>query len=139
MMTELEPRQEAGAQTPRGYEESDARLRPVLTFGAGLAVFALVVLLAMAGMFGYFARRQARWDRPLPPVAATPVPPVGPRLQTAPARDLKDMRWTEELQLSTYGWVDKEAGIVRIPIDRAMDLLAERGLPVRGEGGKGKN
>jgi hypothetical protein len=34
-------------------------------------------------------------------------------------------------RLSSYGWVDREAGIVRIPIDRAMDLLAERGLPAR--------
>jgi hypothetical protein len=55
--------------------------------------------------------------------------PAGPSLQPLPALDLARFRAEEELALGTYGWVDKDKGIVRIPIERAMGLLAERGLP----------
>jgi len=41
------------------------------------------------------------------------------------------MRAAQERQLTTYGWLDKEKQTVRIPIDRAMELLAKRGLPAR--------
>ena len=46
--------------------------------------------------------------------------------------NLKAFREHEHEVLTTYGWADKSAGVVRIPIDRAKDLLLERGLPVRG-------
>jgi hypothetical protein len=55
--------------------------------------------------------------------------PAGPSLQPLPARDLAQFRAEEDLALGSYGWVDKEKGIVRIPIERAMRLLEERGLP----------
>ena len=48
--------------------------------------------------------------------------------------ELNDIRKREEDILSTYGWVDQNAGTVHIPIDRAMDLLAQQGLPVRQSG-----
>lgn len=57
-----------------------------------------------------------------------------PRLETDEATEINDFRRKEEDTLRTYGWVDKDAGTVRIPIDRAMQLIAERGLPVRPEG-----
>jgi hypothetical protein len=124
------------AETPsHGHEVSDVRLRPVLSFGVGMLVIALVVLFAMAWMFQYFAGRQARLDVPGSPVAERRPPPE-PRLQTAPAQDLNAIRAAEDAVLSSYGWSDRQAGIVRIPIDRAMELLAERGLPVRGESRK---
>ncbi len=37
--------------------------------------------------------------------------------------------------MHSYGWVDQPAGVVRIPIDRAMELLAQRGLPTRPQAG----
>jgi hypothetical protein len=51
--------------------------------------------------------------------------------QAAPDEALKQLRATEEALLTTYGWADRENGVVRIPIDRAMELLLERGLPAR--------
>ena len=63
-------------------------------------------------------------------VDARRLPPM-PRLQSAPITDLKDMRAAEEQILNGYGWVDQANGVVRIPIDRAIDLLAQRGLPTR--------
>ena len=58
--------------------------------------------------------------------------PPEPRLQTAAPLDLKHYRDDQEKILAGYGWVDSQAGIVRIPVDRAMDLLLQKGYPVRG-------
>jgi hypothetical protein len=54
-----------------------------------------------------------------------------PQLEENERQELKDVRLAEERTLHSYGWVDEKAGIVRIPIERAMELTAERGLPVR--------
>jgi hypothetical protein len=52
-----------------------------------------------------------------------------PRLQTNPRGDLQALRAHEEQLLNSYGWVDQGAGVVHVPIDRAMQLIAQRGLP----------
>jgi hypothetical protein len=65
---------------------------------------------------------------------ARPLPPP-PRLQTYPFTDLKDLRHEEARLLENYEWVDKNAGVVRIPIERAIDVLADKGLPYRQPGG----
>ena len=61
-----------------------------------------------------------------------------PQLQENEVPDLKAIRAAEEQVLHSYAWVDPEANVVRIPIDRAIDLLAERGLPVRAHVGEVK-
>ena len=61
--------------------------------------------------------------------------PPEPRLQTNPRQDLSDLRAREDQLLNSYGWVDKNTGVVRIPIERAMQLIVERGLPTRSESG----
>jgi hypothetical protein len=55
----------------------------------------------------------------------------GPNLQDNPTADMIKMRTDERVSLSTYGWVDRKGGVARIPIERAMDLLAAKGLPAR--------
>jgi hypothetical protein len=54
--------------------------------------------------------------------------PPQPRLQVYPVRHWKDFQGAERERLSTYGWMDRSTGAVHVPIDRAMDLIAERGL-----------
>ena len=54
-----------------------------------------------------------------------------PRLQVDASKELRQMRAAEDAALSSYGWVDKDAGIVKIPVDRAMEILAKKGLPAR--------
>jgi hypothetical protein len=66
-------------------------------------------------------------------VGERPLPP-SPRLQNYPFQDIKELRQNETPLLGAYQWIDRNAGTVRIPIDRAMDLLAERGLPYRKAG-----
>ena len=55
-----------------------------------------------------------------------------PRLLVNEPANLADLRTHEHEMLTTYGWMDKSAGIVRLPIERAKELILERGLPVRG-------
>ena len=59
--------------------------------------------------------------------------PQTPRIEEHPAIELKELHSQEDRILSTYGWTDKKAGLVRIPIDRAMELQLERGFPMRKE------
>jgi hypothetical protein len=112
------------------YETQDLGARAVRLFAAGLAVLAVFTLLAMAGVLRLFSRGDiemaVKAPRPGEPPAA-----AEPRLQISPARDLQEMRALEDEQLHGYGWVDRQAGIAAIPIERAMELIAQRGLAVR--------
>ncbi len=58
-------------------------------------------------------------------------PTPNPKLQTSPQADLATMQQQDRSVLNSYGWVDRNVGLVRIPISRAMELIVERGLPVR--------
>lgn len=115
------------------HEETDVDIRAILTFAAGLVVVLLVVSAIVGGIFRYFDAREARQEPPAYPLAAQQenrLPPE-PRLQTNPRADLRDLREQEDKTLSTYGWVDRNAGVVRIPIDDAMKRTIQRGLPAR--------
>jgi hypothetical protein len=117
------------------HEESDVNFRAIVGFGVGLIVVAAVVQLLIYVLFGYFNSRegvQAPAEYPLASAQGQREPPE-PRLQTNPRQDLADMRAKEDEQLTSYGWVDRNAGVVRIPIDAAMKLTLERGLPARTE------
>jgi len=57
--------------------------------------------------------------------------PAGPRLQAIPANEIFEFRQRENAELNEYGWVDRNAGTVHIPIDKAKELLLQRGLPSR--------
>ena len=117
------------------HEESDVNIRAILGFGAGLIVVAAVVHLLIYVLFGYFNSRdgvQSPAEYPLAAAQGQREPPE-PRLQTNPRQDLADLRAKEDELLASYGWVDRNAGVVRIPIDAAMRLTLERGLPSRTE------
>ena len=119
--------------TGRSHEVRDVQVRPIVTFTVGLVILTGVVLLLMAWLFHYFATRQAQLDSPPSPLAVERQGPPAPRLEVVLDQVLQEVRADEEALLHTYGWVDQQAGVVRIPIDRAMTLLLERGLPVRTE------
>jgi hypothetical protein len=115
----------------RGHEERDIRLRPLIISGVSLAALAGLSLLAMWVLFGYFAARQMRLETDLHPLLEARQLPPEPRLQVSPQLDTRAILGQERAILSSYGWVDRQAGIVRIPIGRAIELLTERGLPAR--------
>ena len=117
------------------HEESDVDIRAILGFGAALIAVAAAVHILIFGLFGFFERREGVKVPAAYPLAAAEGhrEPPEPRLQTDPRQDMADLRAREDDRLGSYGWVDKNAGIVRIPIDAAMQLTLERGLPARTE------
>jgi hypothetical protein len=114
------------------HEKTDATTRPIFRFVAALAVFVAVAMLAMALLFRYFTQREAILDTSLSPLASeAPETVAGPLLQPNPPVDLERLRREENAHLNSYGWVDEREGLAHIPIDRAIELMAERGLPAR--------
>lgn len=112
------------------YERTDFSTRVTI----GIIVGTLVTVWVLSSLvYLYFAylthNRAATSPRPLPvEVHGNPLPPE-PRLQQSPREDLKAMRTREDWMLSHYTWVDKQKGIVGIPIDRAIQMIAQRGIP----------
>lgn len=113
-----------------GYEKSDLSVKAIVVFGAVLAVVLVGSLVAMGWLFGFFSAEEAKRDVPPSPLATTRPAVPEPRLQVDAIGDLKRLRAAEDAILGSYGWVSKETGMARIPIDRAMRLLVDRGLPV---------
>jgi hypothetical protein len=115
------------------HETSDVNIRAILGFGVGLIVVAIGIHFTVWLLFEYFAAREAQRVAPEYPLAAAQgerMPPE-PRLQTTPREDLRELQVSEGELLTSYGWVDRNAGIVRIPVSEAMRLTLERGLPTR--------
>jgi len=116
--------------TPGGYEKSDLSPKAISIFGVVLSAVVIVAMVVAAWMFGFFASWQAKQDVPPSPLASSGPGAPEPRLQVHAVRDMKALRAAEDEVLTSYGWVSKEAGMARIPIERAMQLVLERGLPV---------
>lgn len=108
------------------HERTDVSVRGVLLAGAVLAAAGIVVQLLVGVQFGALDRARTRENPPPPPIAAAPLEgPPEPRLQTMPAEDLAQLRAREDTTLDGYGWEDRAAGVVHIPIARAMELVAK--------------
>lgn len=117
-----------------GHETDTGDVRAIGITALALAIGIAIVLILVAGIFQYL-RYHPAVVLPANPLAETDQQqfPPAPRIEEHPANDLDALHRREEHILSTYGWTDKKAGIVRIPIDRAMELQLERGFPVRRE------
>jgi len=103
-----------------------------LIFAIGLLVTAVVVHLLVWMLFAYFAGRETRRAiRQFPLAGQQERMPPSPRLQVNPREDLRELRAGEDAVLNSYGWVDRNNGIARIPIGDAMKLTVQRGLPAR--------
>jgi hypothetical protein len=114
-----------------GHEVSDINPKRVAMVGLALATVIAVSLLVTYGLFHYFYSGETR-TRPLPsPLSYSREATPEPRLSVEPGKDLKTLRSEEDAMLKSYGWIDRDKGVVHIPIDRAIEILAERGLPVR--------
>ena len=121
-----------GSRSPHvRHEPGDVNAGALTKFGLAMAALIVVFLFGLWGVFEYLKNREAELGRPAYSSAlvnAQKQPPE-PRLQAFPARDMRDMRAAEEKILHQYAWIDPDKGIVRIPVERAMDLIAQRGLP----------
>ena len=110
-----------------------------INFGALVKLIGLLfillggVFLVSLGLNRLLTRYGAGHDQPESPMADMHRLPPEPRLQVDPAVDLIRLRDVEDETLNTYAWIDVDAGKARIPIARAMAIVADRGLPSRKE------
>jgi hypothetical protein len=125
---------DAHVSTPQGgHERSDVAIRPLVWIAVILVAVTIVVHVALWLAMRTFERDERRADPPRSPVAELRAVPPEPRLQptrdhhpSMPWTDLKAMREHNDRVLSTAGWVDRERGVARIPIEQAMQMLLER-------------
>ncbi len=141
-----------GSNARDGYEHEDFSTGAIVGSLIGLAVMCIVSFFIVVGMYHYLESTQ------MDHVAANPMVPMKPdtrhmtsnpksndpmdvmeveafpkpRLQRDDVQEMREQLYGEEAKLQSYGWVDKDSGEARIPINRAMELVAARGLPTRG-------
>jgi hypothetical protein len=114
----------------RRHEVTDLPVRPFL-FLVGLLAASTVVVVVLVGLFiqgiGSWFSTADKTGRGLPQPMSFPEP----RLQLSPSSEMREYTARMTRELNNYGWIDRKAGVVRLPIERAMELLVERGVPVR--------
>ena len=129
------------------FEREDLGAKPILIFMISLAIGCVLVAIVLRGLYSYLSA----YDNTHQPVQSPLLPPARgetrivipgdiakfpqPRLESDERLEIKDFRLQEDQKLNSYGWVDQPAGVVHIPIDRAMQLVAQRGLPTRPQAG----
>jgi hypothetical protein len=119
------------AESNPGHEKTDVPARPLANIGIAIVVLVGGSFLAIAIMFKVFDYYQPRFDRPPHPMADKRQVSSAPRIQIDPPQQKKDLRQIEDHLLTTYDWVEQDEGLVRIPIKRAIEILAEKNLPVK--------
>jgi hypothetical protein len=113
-----------------GHETTDVNVWAVGKFAIGLVVVCVVSIGLLFGLLKFFqSREETSVANTVEPTKIFPQP----QLQKTPIPDLKAIRAEEDKLLNGYAWVDPPKGVVRIPVDRAIEVLAQRGLPSRGE------
>lgn len=110
-----------------GFEETDVNVVAVGKFGLALLLVTIMAMALLVGVFNYFKASEGGVATTVDPTKVFPEP----QLQKTPIPDLKAVRAAEDQVLTSYGWVDQQKGVVRIPIAQAMDLVVKKGLPVR--------
>jgi hypothetical protein len=110
-----------------GHEHSDWNLTWVVGGGITLIVSVAIMLIASWWIFREFQYWAS--TRQLGTVTGPPAAPPEPRLQVSPTADWSEMLEREQAILHSYGWVDRSRGIVRIPIERQMEIVARGGFP----------
>jgi len=121
-------------ETPKdaAHEYTDANVWIIVKFALWLAVSAIVVHVGMYFAYGYSVERREVTDVEYPlAVGEERRLPAAPRLQAIPLREGFEFREKENAELHTYGWIDRNAGTVRLPIDEAMKRTVASGLPSR--------
>jgi hypothetical protein len=118
-----------------GYEKRDANVKGLLQFAFWMAVVLLVTMVGMRFAFDSFKTNQPLGATASPMVKLTDrMLPPSPRLQVLPHQELVDYCAAQQQEVNTYAWVNQPSGVVRIPVDRAMELILSRGLPTRSAG-----
>jgi len=114
------------------HERRDVNVFQISAFGIGLLLACIVTAFAMWALFDWFFAREDKKNQSNAAAAMMkerPQLPPEPRLQAQPKVELRDMHSDEDTILNSYGWIDPNKGIVRIPVDQAIDIVSQKGLP----------
>jgi hypothetical protein len=145
--------QHANSNGHGDYERRDIRVADVVYFLAALAFSVLIVYFLATGVYRALEKRSQEQQPPVSPLVKNVpedtrhLPPEyhgnyeeylkknfpAPQLEIDERTQLNSIITKQEEQLNSYGYIDEKAGTLHIPIERAMDLIAQRGLPVRGQ------
>ena len=120
----------SGRTSNSGHEGTDLSLKPMIAFALALIALAVVVHFALGLFMTRFEADAKRAKTQVPPLFTDQqgqFPP--PNTPVAPREELARHRDRERAVFTTYGWTDRDKGLARVPIDRALEILAERGLP----------
>lgn len=113
----------------KGYIDDDVHGRPFIWFAVIFGAFCVMAVIAVTyfykGLSGYHERNQAAVPTK---VDVGQVSPPGPQLQADPVADMVAMDKAQSALLASYGWVDKDNGVARIPIDKAIELALEHSM-----------
>ena len=124
------------ASTPpgSGHEHTDANVWLIVKFGVWLFVSAVIIHVGLGFMFALLVKQAEEQTQEFPLATGQEQRlPASPRLQQFPVNEYYDYRLREDSVLHKYGWVNKDAGVVRMPIEDAMRVAVERGLPARAQ------
>jgi hypothetical protein len=112
------------------FEPKDVNARNVVLTGASVLIGAWIVVCLMYFFFSLLQNhREAVMEPAISVAEQRPAAPPEPRIQASPRTDLQRYEARQDYLLSHYLWVDKSKGVVAIPIERAMELIAQRGIP----------
>jgi len=117
-----------------GHERKDADVFSLVMIIGALFLCGALIFIAISVMMHALSVRRTTSQMPPPSTVRARQDFPEPRLQVRPSADFAKLHAREQTELNSYGWVDKSAGVMRIPIERAMQLLVERGLPDTGGG-----
>jgi hypothetical protein len=127
----------SGESLKRNHEVSEKRVRNVLLVAGGAAILLVFSLLACG--LGVHILAKARPMNSMAPLGILIAPNLEP-FEKFPKPNLQidddhaermTLYAAQTATLNSYGWIDRSTGIVRIPIDRAMDLILQQGLPAQ--------
>lgn len=121
----------APAASTANYEKDDAKVKPILVFTVLLVIANVATFYAMRWANDAYMRGESEKDRTTHPLATPNQEPPAPRLQAQPTAELVIFKAEQLNETTSYQWIDRSTGVVRLPIDRAMDVMSERGLPHR--------
>ena len=119
----------AGAPHPETFD-SEINVRAMGQFGIWLLVGTVLIFILMWGMYRGLVHEEAKQDTVRSPLVdrnERRLPPE-PRLQVTPHPDLEAYKAAENARVNSYGWVDEPTGIVHVPVERAVDLVLEKGM-----------
>jgi len=133
-------------QNNGGFEREDLGSKPIFAFIITVVVSGVLVYYVLWGMFHFLDAYERKHQKPISPMSQVQQDTrlagpekiqqfPEPRLEDNERTELNDYRYAEEERLNSAGWVDQSAGVAHIPIDQAMQLIAQRGLPTTPQAG----